>query len=206
MRKFCLACFCFLLGVLLFAEPTFCEVCEKLSSRPNVTGNFIQQKTIQAVNRTLKSSGEFVLSHDGIAWKTLKPFSSTLVIGKTFIMQIKPDGSQTVIDTSANQIFSSLSSALTAMFSGDLSMLEETFSIDFTYSAKNWTAYLVPKDDAVLAILKAITVSGILTENSAELHQIVMTEPSADTITYTFSEQHYPKELSADERAFFIAK
>lgn len=206
MKKIFCAFFCFFLGLSLFAEVNFSGICEKLASRPNMTGTFIQEKTITAINRTLKSSGNFVLSQDGIAWNTLKPFPSTLVVGNTFVMQIKPDGSQTVIDASSNQIFSSISSALTAMFSGNFSVLEEAFSIHFTLSSQNWMATLVPKDSAVLAILKSITVSGIANENSAELKQIVMTEPSSDAITYTFTEQRYPKELSDDEKAFFIEK
>ena len=40
----------------------------------------------------------------------------------------------------------------------------------------------------------------------AEFDTIVMTEAGGDTVTYTFSNQKYPKELSADEKAVFAAK
>ena len=65
---------------------------------------------------------------------------------------------------------------------------------------------LAPKDKAVSSILSSIEVGGNYTESFAEMNKIVMTEATKDTITYSFTEQKYPKELTADEKAYFIAK
>ena len=49
-------------------------------------------------------------------------------------------------------------------------------------------------------------LGGTGASGGAEFDTIVMTEASGDTITYTFSNQKYPKELSADEKAVFATK
>ena len=57
-----------------------------------------------------------------------------------------------------------------------------------------WTAELLPKDEAVLMILKKLTVSGTYSSTFAEMDKIVMEESSGDTIAYTFTNKNYPKE------------
>ena len=98
---------------------TFDSVCKNLAKHPNMTGNFSQVKTISAVNRSMKSSGTFIFSLDGIMWKTEKPFPSTMVVGMTSVKQTLANGKETVIDASSNQIFTSISTTLSAMFSGN---------------------------------------------------------------------------------------
>lgn len=195
----------FMLGALS-AETTFESVCGKLSDHPNMTGKFTQVKTIKKVNRSLNSSGTFIFSLDGIMWKTEKPFPSTLAVGMTSVVQTMANGKQTVIDASTNQIFTSISSTLSAMFKGDAQTLSSNFNVAFTASGESWNAVLTPKDKAVATILSSIAISGTCKSDFADLNKIQMTESSGDTITYSFFEQKYPKELTADEKAYFTAK
>lgn len=190
----------------LTAETTFKSVCYKLAEHPNMTGKFTQVKTISKLNRSLNSSGTFIFSLDGIMWKTEKPFPSTLAVGMTSVVQTMANGKQTVIDASTNQIFTSISSTLSAMFRGDEVKLSENFNVNFSINGSSWTAVLSPKDKAVSSILSSIEVGGNYKESFAEMNKIVMTEATKDTITYSFTEQKYPKELTADEKAYFIAK
>lgn len=185
---------------------TFESVCGNLAKHPNMTGKFAQEKTISAVNRTLKSSGTFIFSLDGIMWKTEKPFPSTLAVGMTSVVQTMANGKQTVIDASTNQIFTSISSTLSAMFSGDIHKLNENFNVSYSGSGNEWAAVLTPKDAGVAKILASLKISGTVSTDFAEMNKIVMTEASGDTITYSFTEQKYPKELTADEKSCFTAK
>lgn len=188
------------------AETTFDSVCGKLSEHPNMTGKFTQVKTISKVNRSLNSSGTFIFSLDGIMWKTEKPFPSTMVVGMTSVIQTLANGKQTVIDASSNQIFTSISTTLSAMFSGNAETLKANFDVDFSASGNTWKAVLLPKNSDVAKILKSLEISGNYATDSAELNKIVMSESNGDKIEYTFTEQKYPKELTADEKAFFTAK
>mgnify|MGYP003556408619 FL=1 len=104
-----------------FAQTVTLEnVCSKLAEHPNMKGDFSQVKTIKKVNRSLKSSGKFIFSLDGIMWKTEKPFPSSIVVGMTSIVQTMPDGSKNVIDASSNQIFGSIATTLSSIFSGNI--------------------------------------------------------------------------------------
>jgi hypothetical protein len=185
---------------------TFDTVCAELAQHPNTTGDFTQVKKISAANRSLKSSGTFIFSLEGIMWKTEKPFPSTLIVGMTSVIQTTPDGKKNVIDASNNQIFTSISTTLSSIFSGDTQKLYNNFSVDFSASGSKWTAVLTPKDKTITAVMKSLTLSGQSTDRSTEFDSIIMTETSGDAITYTFSNQQYPKELSNDEKASFTAK
>ena len=154
----------------------------------------------------MKSSGTFIFSLDGIMWKTEKPFPSTMVVGMTSVKQTLANGKETVIDASSNQIFTSISTTLSAMFSGNSDVLQNNFDVDFSFSGSDWIAVLSPKDNMVKKILTSLSISGKATATSADLNSIVMKESSGDTITYNFSNQKYPKELNADEKSYFSSK
>ncbi len=206
MKKIILAVISvFFLSVSVNAE-TFDSVCKNLAKHPNMTGNFSQVKTISAVNRSMKSSGTFIFSLDGIMWKTEKPFPSTMVVGMTSVKQTLANGKETVIDASSNQIFTSISTTLSAMFSGNAAVLQNNFDVDFSCSGSDWTAVLSPKDSMVKKILTSLKIGGKTTENSSDLNSIVMAEATGDTITYSFTNQKYPKELTTDEKSYFSSK
>ena len=206
MKKIILAVIsAFFLTVSANAE-TFDSVCKNLSGRPNRTGNFSQVKTISAVGRSMKSSGTFIFSLDGIMWKTEKPFPSTMVVGMTSVKQTLANGKETVIDASSNQIFTSISTTLNAMFSGNSEVLQNNFDVDFSFSGSDWKAVLLPKDNMVKKILQSLSISGKAASGYADLNTIVMSEANGDSITYNFTNQKYPKELTADEKAYFSSK
>lgn len=206
MKKIILAVIsAFFLTVSANAE-TFDSVCKNLSGRPNMIGNFSQVKTISAVGRSMKSSGTFIFSLDGIMWKTEKPFPSTMVVGMTSVKQTLANGKETVIDASSNQIFTSISTTLNAMFSGNSEVLQNNFDVDFSFSGSDWKAVLLPKDNMVKKILQSLSISGKAASDYADLNTIVMSEANGDSITYNFTNQKYPKELTADEKAYFSSK
>ena len=206
MKKIILAVISAFFLIMSINAETFESVCKNLSEHPNMIGNFSQVKTISAVNRSMKSSGTFIFSLDGIMWKTQKPFPSTMVVGMTSVKQTLANGKETVIDASSNQIFTSISTTLSAMFSGNSEVLQNNFDVDFTSAGSDWKAVLSPKDSMVKKILVSLSISGKATENSADLNSIVMTEATGDTITYNFTDQKYPKELTDDEKAYFSSK
>lgn len=206
MKKIILAVISAFFLIMSINAETFESVCRNLSEHPNMIGNFSQVKTISAVNRSMKSSGTFIFSLDGIMWKTQKPFPSTMVVGMTSVKQTLANGKETVIDASSNQIFTSISTTLSAMFSGKSEVLQNNFDVDFISAGSDWKAVLSPKDSMVKKILVSLSISGKATENSADLNSIVMTEATGDTITYNFTDQKYPKELTDDEKAYFSSK
>ena len=153
MKKIVAFIFSVIFASSLFAE-TFDSVCENLSKHPIMTGRFSQVKTISSVNRQMKSNGTFIFSLDGIMWKTEKPFASSMVVGMTSVVQTLANGKQTVIDASSNQIFTSISTTLSAMFGGNAETLRANFDVDFDVKDNLWNAELNPKNNDVAKILK----------------------------------------------------
>lgn len=192
-------------------ETTFETVCASLATRPITKGDFSQTRKMSATGRSLTSNGTFLFSLDGIIWRTQKPFPSTMIVGMTSVIQETADGRRTVIDASGNQIFTSMATTLSSIFSGNISLLKQNFSVAFSVKGNSWTAELTPLDSTITAVMKSITVSGT-SENTSDkktnsvLTTIVMTEAGGSTITYSLTNLQYPKELTNDERATFATK
>lgn len=205
---FCVVIAAAIAGIAAAESVTFETVCTSLAKHPNTVGNFAQEKTINngARSRTLKSSGTFVFSLDGIAWNTVKPFPSSLAVGMTSVIQTTPDGKQTVIDASSNQVFTSISTTLVSLYSGDADKLSHSFNIEFNTEGNRWDATLTPKDKTVAQVMTQLHLAGMIEAGSAVFDEIMLTESGGDTIKYMFSNMAYPKELSSDDKARFIAK
>lgn len=189
-------------------ELTFDGVCASLAEHPNTVGDFAQEKTINngGKSRTLKSYGTFIFSLEGIAWNTVKPFPSSLVVGMTSVIQTTPDGKKTVIDASTNQVFTSISTTLVSLYSGNVSKLKQNFDISFSTQKDVWQASLTPKDKTVALVMKQLNLAGTMKDGSAVFDEIMLTESSGEVIKYMFSNMTYPRSLSADDRARFTAK
>lgn len=206
MKK--LSAFMAFLIVSLFASLyaqnlTIESVCSELSKNKITKGDFIQEKTIGKNGRTLKSSGKFIFAPDGIVWATERPFPSTLVLGKDYMIQISSDGTKKVMDASGNEAFKSVSSTLLAVFSNDVSKLNESFKVVFTSDSGNWSVVLEPKDKTVAAIMTGISLSGKSSSGNSEISTVELNESKGNKVSYTFLNQSHPKELSSDEKALF---
>ncbi len=181
------------------------SVCDGLSKTPITKGDFTQIKTINAKGRTLKSSGNFIISLEGIMWKTLKPFPSNLIVTENAMIQIAADGKKNVMTASDNQIFQNISKTLRSVFAGDSKELENNFKVAFENKENGlWSVVLTPKDSTIAAVMQTLELSGSSTNTQVTLLSLELQETSNNKIRYEFSNQIYPKELTTDEKAFFV--
>lgn len=181
------------------------SVCDGLSKTPITKGDFTQIKTINAKGRTLKSSGNFIISLEGIMWKTLKPFPSNLIVTENAMIQIAADGKKNVMSASDNQIFQNISKTLRSVFAGDSKELENNFKVAFENKENSlWSVVLTPKDSTIAAVMQTLELSGSSTNTQVTLLSLELQETSNNKIRYEFSNQIYPKELTTDEKAFFV--
>lgn len=195
------------LALCLYAQDlTVQGICAGLSKHPNTTGEFVQIKTINANGRQLKSTGNFIISLDGIMWKTLKPFPSSLVITKEAMIQTGANGQKTVMSGTDNQMFQSIADTLSSVFAGDNTQLAKHFKTELSSAGKSWTITLTPKDSTIAAVMQSLILSG--NENNSEffLDSLELNETSSNKIRYEFQNQKYPKELTEDEKANFSVK
>ena len=211
MKKTLIFTFILFFSSILFSQ-TLESVCSSLAEHPNTTGDFVQTKTILTNGRKLKSNGKFILSTLGILWQTEKPFPSSLILTEDSMIQIAANGNKSVMSGKDNQIFANISDTLRSVFNGDAKKLQENFKCNFSYDkAGLWKVELTPKDSTIAAVMSTLILSGNYKGadgsdkiSEATLNSLEMIEASGNTITYEFSNQKYPKELSADEKQTFV--
>jgi hypothetical protein len=190
----------------IFSQPlkletrnSFNDTCAQLAKNPLVRGNFEQEKMLNHLNRSLKSSGNFIIAADlGMVWETLKPFPSTLALGKDFLIQSRPGVQKTVISAKGNETFIRLAEVLSAVFSGQSQSLLHNFEVFYSGSASGWEIGLVPLDKAIAAFMVTIIIKG-----DRAIQSIVIHEQNGDAIHYILTNHNYPAVLSAHEKDFF---
>jgi len=170
-----------------------------LAQKPIIKGNFEQQKYLNRFDRSLMSSGNFIIAAEqGMVWETLKPFPSTMILGKNFIMQSRPDGRKSVLSAQGNETFSQMADVISFVFSGQSQGLLENFDVYFLGSVSNWNIGLLPRNSVFASFVMKITMSG-----DSAIRNIRLFEQSGDVITYTLSNHSYPAGLNTHEEALF---
>ena len=170
-----------------------------LAAKPIIKGNFVQEKFLKNFNRSLVSSGNYIIAvEQGMVWDTLKPFPSTMILGKDFIMQSRPDGRKSVLSAQGNETFTQMADVISSVFSGQIQKLLENFEVYFLGSAYDWNMGLLPRDSILASFVVKIAMSG-----DAAIRSIRMFEENGDIITYSLSNPVYPAVLNDYEKAFF---
>ncbi|MDR0553886.1 MAG: outer membrane lipoprotein carrier protein LolA [Treponema sp.] len=181
------------------ALPRFHEVCGVLSSHPLIKGSFTQRKTIKRLDRSLDSSGNFIIdSRRGMVWETLKPYPSTMAVGRDYLVQSSPGRPKTTLSAAGNEVFLRLASVISAVFSGNAQLLLDNFGDFFVDSGGGWTLGLIPSENAVRSFAERIILEG-----DTVIRRITLFEQNGDTIRYELSGHVFPEALSPDEAAFF---
>ena len=132
------------------------------------------------------------------------------------MIQISANGTKSVMNGNDNQIFSNISETLRSVFSGNVTKLEKNFLCDFkitnienSNSDYIWSVILTPKDSTIASVIKTLELYGQYNsskDKNSILDSLKMTEASNNTITYEFSNQQYPKELSSDDKQIFFSE
>jgi len=177
----------------------FKTTCSRLANHPVVQGNFEQEKTLNRLNRSLKSSGNFIIAADlGMVWDTVKPFPSTLTLGKDYLIQSRPGGQKTVLSAQGNETFISMAEIISAVFSGNSQGLLDNFEVYYSGSGDAWELGLSPRNNAIGSFAEKIIMKG-----DAAIKSILIYEQNGDTVHYFLSNHSYPAELNAHEKTFF---
>jgi len=177
----------------------FKTTCSRIAEHVFVCGQFEQEKTIKHLNRSLKSSGNFIIAIGlGMVWDTVKPYPSTLTLGKDYIIQSRPGRKKTVLSAQGNETFLRMAEVISAIFSGNSQELMDNFNVYYYGSAASWEMGLSPKNNAIGSFAEKITMNG-----DTAIKSIMIYEQNGDTVKYNLSNHSYPAELNANEKYFF---
>ena len=181
------------------AMDAFLKTCSSLAQNPIVRGNFEQEKILSRLNRSLKSSGSFLITKDdGMVWDTLRPYPSTLVLGRNYLVQFRPGGEKTVLSAAGNETFLRFAEVISAVFSGRPQGLLDNFEIYYRGDPTAWELGLIPLDKAIKSSIERIAMAGNEAIRFIDIH-----EQNGDFITYSMLNISFSSEMIEHEKSFF---
>ncbi len=153
-----------LLSVQTAWSGTADELARKLGSVTRVSGDFVQEKTIEGLPAPLVSRGRFHYRRDtGLSWRTLEPVESSLTIS--------PSGRVTMDNGRDAGLPAQVGTLFLAIFSGDYEQLRQWFRIEVTGGHDGWHMVLSPEADALADYLDRVTIAGGETVEQVRLEE-----------------------------------
>lgn len=160
-RTLCLA---LLLGLAIptpaRAAPALAQLTTRLDQAGVIHADFAQTKTLQALKRPLRTSGQMVFARgQGVLWRIEKPYQASYALSSESVTEIGPDGSRKVRAAREVPALAQVGRVFQAIFQGDTRSLEEHFEVTVSGDAEHWRVDLAPKP-ALARFLKGITARG----------------------------------------------
>lgn len=184
-------------------ELTFETICTHLAKYKITTGEFTQIKTTP-LKKSLKSSGTFILTRDGIVWKTLKPVASKVAVIDAYLITTDAKGKKTAKSMLNNDTFLKVNSIVASLFAGDISEIGKNFKISFKANGKEkWEAVFVPKDENISFVVNSVNLKGTFVKGSASIFMAEIYLADGGSMSYIFEHQKHPAELSEEEKNEF---
>ena len=143
----------------LDAETSFKLAAQTLKGAKTLRGQYTQDKTLQGLKRPLHAEGSFVFVRElGIAWRTVTPFESELVITNSDILQ-RENGKVSMHMTAAQQpAVHVVAEIFASVFALDFQRLSANFELYSRRAGRGWELGLKPRQAG--GPLKQIVVTG----------------------------------------------
>ena len=180
-------------------ELTFETICKHLAAYKNTTGEFTQIKT-NALKKSLKSSGTFILTRDGVVWKTLKPVPSKVAIIDAYMISTDAKGKKTVKSMLNSDTFLKVNDIVSSLFAGNATEINKNFKVNFkATSAEKWEAILVPKDKTISYAISSMSMKGTFVKGSVSIFMAEIYLADGGSLSYIFEHQKHPEKLTSEE-------
>lgn len=178
---------------------TFETICSNLAKFKITTGEFTQIKTT-ALKKSLKSSGTFILTRDGVVWKTLKPVASKVAVIDAYLITTDAKGKKTAKSMLNNDTFLKVNSIVGSLFSGDITEISKNFKISFKANGKEkWEAVFVPKDKNISFVVNSVNLKGTFVKGSVAIFMAEIYLADGGSMSYIFEHQKHPEKLTQEE-------
>ena len=193
------------------ALPSYNAICGQLAGRPYTKGSYEETRTQIKPKRSITARGDFIIAADmGMVWITKYPAPSVTTMGKDFLVRTVPGKKSTRIEAKGNETYISMADTISSVFTGNSGKLNEMFTVYFreiqSQNGTKWTLGLMPKDKVFAEIAERIILEGTSGAMGAVITSVVFREKNGNSVTYAFSEHSFPKELNAQETAYFSVK
>lgn len=178
---------------------TINELSALLQKDANFKASYNQEKTLNKLNKILKSSGVvIIIENKNVFFRQNTPFELEQIITPNRFAQIMDDEINEITRDNNPQLFE-ISNLLLNIFSMN-EVNEKYFSYKLSGNLNNWTLELKPNDELLSKIFNKITIQG-----SDKVKEIVIEDISKDTTVLTFSDYSTDKiTLNLKEQSYLV--
>lgn len=175
------------------------ELSALLQKDANFKASYEQEKTLNKLNKILKSSGVvIIIENKNVFFRQNTPFELEQIITPNRFAQIMDDEINEITRDNNPQLFE-ISNLLLNIFSMN-EVNEKYFSYKLSGNLNNWTLELKPNDELLSKIFNKITIQG-----SDKVNEIVIEDVSKDTTKLTFSDYSTDKiTLNVKEQSYLV--
>ena len=175
------------------------ELSALLQKDANFKASYKQEKTLNKLNKILKSSGVvIIIENKNVFFRQNTPFELEQIITPNRFAQIMDDEINEITRDNNPQLFV-ISNLLLNIFSMN-EVNEKYFSYKLSGNLNNWTLELKPNDELLSKIFNKITIQG-----SDKVKEIVIEDISKDTTVLTFSDYSTDKiTLNVKEQSYLV--
>lgn len=154
-----------------------------LQQSGGVRADFVEQRTISILAEPIETRGTLYFAPpDRIARVTTHPGRSTAVIRGTRA-EVADETGQRIFDLRTGDVAYSLISNIMVLLRGDLPVLRERYEIRFDADGPAWQLELIPRGDALKAIVTLVRVKGV----GSTVTEMDTLETNGDATHATFS-------------------
>lgn len=178
---------------------TINELSALLQKDANFKASYKQEKTLNKLNKILKSSGVvIIIENKNVFFRQNTPFELEQIITPNRFAQIMDDEINEITRDNNPQLFE-ISNLLLNIFSMN-EVNEKYFSYKLSGNLNNWTIEMKPNDELLSKIFNKITIQG-----SDKVKEIVIEDVSKDTTKLTFSDYSTDKiTLNVKEQSYLV--
>lgn len=175
------------------------ELSALLQKDANFKASYKQEKTLNKLNKILKSSGVvIIIENKNVFFRQNTPFELEQIITPNRFAQIMDDEINEITRDNNPQLFE-ISNLLLNIFSMN-EVNEKYFSYKLSGNLNNWTIEMKPNDELLSKIFNKITIQG-----SDKVKEIVIEDVSKDTTKLTFSDYRTDKiTLNIKEQSYLV--
>ena len=175
------------------------ELSALLQKDTNFKASYKQEKTLNKLNKILKSSGVvIIIENKNVFFRQNTPFELEQIITPNRFAQIMDDEINEITRDNNPQLFE-ISNLLLNIFSMN-EVNEKYFSYKLSGNLNNWTIEMKPNDELLSKIFNKITIQG-----SDKVKEIVIEDVSKDTTKLTFSDYSTDKiTLNVKEQSYLV--
>lgn len=181
-------------------EDIFAAMSERLERQALLRSNFRQERSLQILQRPLRSSGRMVLREgEGILWLVEEPHAVAYLIRSGEILEWEGEDAPRRVAMASVPAFRLLTEMFLAALAGDPVALQEGFRAETLSADEGWRLRLTPRSDDLAGLIASLEVAG-----DRYVEEVHLREVKGDAVTFHFSDfSTEPTDLDATEESYF---